>query len=73
MMPVTMWYRRNEEGIFEFNHIQNYHTDDDKPAANFDNQKKAWKNGTWRKAFAYLANNNPPKIMHPAPQWREDK
>ena len=70
-MPVTLWYRKNAKGVWEFNHIQDYYTTDDKPTPKFDSQKKAWKGGEWRKAFAHLSTSSPPKIMHPVPQWKE--
>ena len=56
MKPVTIWYCRygKEDAKYEFNHIENGHTESTKPKANSPEQDKLWKGGDWIFKFACL-------------------
>jgi hypothetical protein len=52
--PITLWSRKNEEGVFEHNHIENGHCDSVRPTPKHENHKKAWAKGEWKAEFAFL-------------------
>ena len=48
--PITIWYRQK----WEHNHIQNGHSELDKPAGINAEQRKNWENVVWKKKYGYL-------------------
>ena len=60
MKPVTIWYSRygKEKDVkYEFNHIEDGHTDATKPRAMSPEQDKLWKGGDWTFKLACLNDN----------------
>ena len=54
--PVTLWDRRNKDGGFDFNHLENGHSAQSAPTAKFPEQARSWNNAIWQKTFAHLVN-----------------
>ena len=61
-MPVTLWYRKNETGEFEFNHLEDGHSSFETPTIKSESQRKAWR-CEWKKEFKHLSNDIPPKVI----------
>jgi hypothetical protein len=57
---ATLWYRwaKNEDGLYEwqFNHLEDEHSERDLPLPNHPNQKASWAGGRWAKAHVQLTN-----------------
>lgn len=58
MKPITKWNRWNPETkSFQFNHIEDGHSDREKPYAKFPAQK-GWEGSEWTKEHVYLDGDN---------------
>ena len=56
-MDITLWFRLNEKGLFEFNHLEDGFSDtQQKPTVKHPNQESSWKKATWKKRKAKLEN-----------------
>lgn len=62
MLPITLWYRKNEKGNYDYNHLEDGHCSFEVPTMNSELQRKAWR-CEWRKEFKYLSNDIPPKVI----------
>jgi len=60
--PVTLWYRKNEEGEWEYNHLEHGHSGVGTPLMQFDSQRKAWR-CEWKYVYKHLTNDIPPKVI----------
>lgn len=59
MKPVTLWYRYDpEKEIWNYNHLEYGHSTETAPAPNCDYQRRAWKNGIWRKEHTNMNKQN---------------
>ncbi len=61
--PVTLWFRLGDKG-FEFNHLEDGHTENDKPTPKVSSQTSAWARGVWVRERAWLDAGVPPKVLH---------
>lgn len=53
--PITCWDKLDKgTDKFEFNHIENGHTQEWKPTPKSDFQRQHWINQAWRREYAYL-------------------
>lgn len=58
MNPITLWNRYDKESdSFQFNHLEDGHSDRDVPYAKFPEQK-GWVNSKWTREHAYLDGEN---------------
>lgn len=66
MKPITRWHRKNEKGVFEFNHIEDGHvpTHAKLPTPKCEIHKKSWSNGVWQFSHAWLTDELPPKVIY---------
>ena len=55
--PVTLWKRKNKAGDFEFNHLEDGHTNNAKPTPKHPCHEKAWGSGEWLAEKAWLNEN----------------
>jgi hypothetical protein len=64
--PVTLWSRKNVNGDFRFNHIEDGHTAHDAltPTPKVPAQKGAWGKSAWEYEHAWFDSNLPPKVVH---------
>lgn len=53
-MEITVWERKNEQGEFEHNHIEDGHVPTDQPLPHSPTQERAWKHAEWKRTYAYL-------------------
>lgn len=52
---ITCWYSfDHKKNVFEFNHIEDGHSERDVPLAQHPHQVKSWKGQQWQKKHAYL-------------------
>jgi hypothetical protein len=56
----------NERGGYDFNHIEDAHSQSDKPAPKVSSQQSGWAKGKWVKEQAWLDNSSPPQVLHDA-------
>ena len=63
MKPITVWDCKNKEGVFEFNHIEDGHVDNNKPIPKFPAQE-GWKKKEWHRTYCYL--NDKQEVVHDA-------
>jgi hypothetical protein len=54
---ITVWKCKNDKGIFEHNHFEEYHLDNKFPTPKFPNQK-SWLNKEWKYEHTYLTKQN---------------
>jgi hypothetical protein len=59
--PVTLWYRKNQDNEYEFNHLEDGHVNAIGiklgtlfPAPKHENHKKTWSKGVWICKLAYM-------------------
>jgi hypothetical protein len=57
MKPVTLWYRKNDKGEYEFNHLEDDHCITSNPTPKTTIHEKVWK-GKWKSTHAYLNDDN---------------
>ena len=64
-VPVTLWSRKNEQGDWEFNHLEDGHIADDaeRPTPKHENHKTAWRKGAWHAHRAFLSADVPPRVI----------
>jgi hypothetical protein len=62
LTEATLWFRKNEKGVFEYNHIEDGHSLADKPLPKTANQS-GWARGTWIREHVRLDGSTPPKVM----------
>ena len=60
---VTLWFRMNERGGFDFNHLEDGHALTDNLHKSIP-VKAAGKKSTWVKELAWFDGSNPPKVLH---------
>lgn len=59
MKPVTLWYRLDHETkSYQYNHLEDGHSDREVPHAKFPEQLKSWSGDKWKKEHAHLDENN---------------
>lgn len=56
MTNVTLWYVVTKDGL-KYNHLEDGHSENDKPTPKFDAQK-SWAGQEWKKKFGNLTNEN---------------
>lgn len=55
LVPVTIWYRKDDNGVYQQNHLEDGFNDKVKhPTSKVPEHNKIWKNGKWAKAFANI-------------------
>jgi hypothetical protein len=59
---ITLWFRKNERGIFDFNHVEDEHCLADTPTPKVPEQV-AWKKGKWIKEHAWFDGSTPAKVL----------
>jgi hypothetical protein len=60
---VTVWYRRDERGVFEFNHFEDGRIIASYPTPKFPSQTKAWSSGVWQSKPGILTDDIPAKLI----------
>ena len=58
LRSVTLWYRKNKDGEFEFNHLELGNSDSDRPEPKFTEQETSWREGVFKKEHAWLNEQN---------------
>lgn len=61
---VTYWYRWNN-GLLQFNHIEDGHCPNDIPTARNKEQQSNWKGGKWSKRLSYMTRDYPAVTPEP--------
>jgi len=59
---VTLWFRMNDKGGYDFNHVEDGHCDADTPTPKVPEQA-AWKKGKWVKEHAWFDGSMPTKVL----------
>lgn len=59
---ITLWFRLNEKGTYEFNHVEDGHCAADTPTPKVPEQA-AWKKGSWVKEHAWFDGSMPTKVL----------
>lgn len=55
LVPITIWYRMDDKGVFQHNHLELGFDDKVKhPTPKVPEQAKTWKNSKWAKAYANI-------------------
>jgi hypothetical protein len=62
-VQVTLWYRKGDKG-YEFNHLEDGHSSNDKPTPKTAAHGKAWASGEWVSEHAWLDASLPAKVLH---------
>lgn len=57
MREITVWYRKDKDGIFVHNHIEDGHVKELKPIPKYITQN-SWINEEWEKHFGFLDDND---------------
>jgi hypothetical protein len=57
MDDITLWYRKNKNGQWDYNHFCFGHDKSKTPSPKHINQEKAWKSGEWSSYGAVIKNN----------------
>lgn len=59
MKKITTWYKFNKEfHDYDFNHIEDGHSELAAPVPKCEHQKKKWANARWVKVHDYLDKDN---------------
>jgi hypothetical protein len=63
---VTLWYRKNSQGAYEFNHMADGHCESDAlfPSATVGTTRTGWSRGEWVYEHAWLDGSSPPKVLN---------
>lgn len=61
---ITLWFRQDEKGAFQFNHLEDGHSEGDKPTPKVREQAAMWQRGIWLREHAWLDSSVPPKVLH---------
>lgn len=59
---ITLWFRMNEKGTYDFNHVEEGQCDADTPTPKVPGQA-AWKKGKWVKEHAWFDGSSPTKVL----------
>ncbi len=71
MTPCTQWYRHDRVHGWQFNHLENGHSKQDKPTPRFPTQE-GWKNAQWIRYSCWLTSDVPPRVSLSGiayPEW----
>lgn len=65
MSPITLWFRwvkdkEHPDGWFSFNHLEDGHSETDKPVPKFPSQN-GWLNSIWKREHSLLSDG---KVIH---------
>lgn len=58
-LPITVWSRKNADGEYEHNHIEDGHATTKLPKPKCDNHVKAWAKGDWKAEHAHIIHTVP--------------
>ena len=59
---VTVWYRANEKGVYEYNHYQDGETTNMFPGIKHQDQTKSWSSGKWMSKPGTISDDKPAKL-----------
>jgi hypothetical protein len=68
LSTVTLWYRKDEDGVYQFNHLENDFDGTRKgPTPKVPEHEKLWRKGKWGMASAVMTKRSgqPDLISHP--------
>ncbi len=68
MNPCTIWFRFDPRNGEQFNHVALGHSMHRRPLANSQLQTDQWARAQWRREFAWLTNDVPPKVTLTPPE-----
>jgi len=60
MKPGTLWFRLNEKGEYEYNHLEDGHCPNPTPTPQHEAHK--W-SGKWKSEYIYLTDTIPAKVV----------
>lgn len=63
MKPITVWFKKNDDGKFDYNHFEDGHVTAEHPTPLHESHKKAWARGHWKSEHAYLNGESPPVLF----------
>ena len=60
--PVTVWYRLNEKGDFDFNHYEDGVVLSQYPTIKHPDQTKNWSSGKWLSKLGIISDHLPARL-----------
>lgn len=75
----TLWYRKNQDGEWEFNHLEDGHAEGPFPTVKHPAHAKVWSSGAWKSEKVWLSTDKArvvtrdPTKLDPLGRIKKDK